>query len=126
VNLLKRTVVAIVIASCVFGLLCLIYPFQRNTRQKPSEVDVTFDHLDSLAQACESYQSRVGAWPPNVTSLLTVVPIKNTNILVDGWGRAIVFVVYTNVTNSMWLESYGADALPKGAGMEADIVYRLP
>jgi hypothetical protein len=85
VNLLKRTVGAIVIASCVIGLMCLIYRSQRDTSQKPNEVDVTFDHLDSLAQAaCESYQSRVGAWPPNVTSLLTVVPIRDTNILVDG------------------------------------------
>jgi len=55
-----------------------------------------------------------------------VIALNDTNILIDAWGREIVFIVHTNVSGSMWLESYGADGLPNGVGMDADIVYQLP
>jgi len=90
------------------------------------EFYVTFDRMDSIAQACESYRRLIGAWPPNVASLLGVIPVKDTNIFVDAWGHEIVFITPTNAPGVMWLKSYGADGIPNGSGADADIFYALP
>jgi len=126
VRLLKRTIAGIAIVFCVAGLFYVGCRHQRHATRKVNELDVTVDRLDSLAQACESYRKLVGAWPADRTSLLRVIALNDTNILIDAWGREIVFIVHTNVPGSMWLESYGADGLPNGVGMDADIVYQLP
>ena len=124
--MIKHTIVGIALFFCVVGTIFVICRHPTNTPAKENDIDVTVDRLDSLSQACESYQKLVGKWPPNRMSLLSVILISDENILIDAWGRDIAFVVYTNVPASMWLESYGADGLRNGVGMDADIVYRVP
>ncbi len=125
-SLLRRTIPGTVIVCCVAGFLYTIWWLQNNTTKNGNPVEVTVDRLDSLAQACEHNRKLVGVWPLNHSSLLKVIQLSNTNILTDGWGREILFLVYTNAPGSMWLKSCEADGLPNGTGIDADIVYQLP
>lgn len=125
VKLLKRILLLIVMSLCVLGAHYLMSRPQKGG-SGDKQTEVTLYRLDTLAQACEEYRKLVGTWPLNGAFLMAAIPIANTNVLLDAWGREFVFISYTNAPGMMWLKSYGADGIPDGIGVDADIIYRVP
>ena len=116
-----------------FLLYMAFWPKERATQNAnemdvtwANKMDVTWVRMAELAEACKNYHRIVGAWPSNFVDLLAVVRIKDKNIFVDGWGNEISLLTHTSASNTMWLESYGADGSQGGFGSNADVVMRLP
>ena len=114
------------VACLVIGLLYATCRHYGRGDGKPDEFYDTMDRMESVAQACEKYRRLVGAWPPNIPVLRSVIWVRDTNIFVDAWGHEIVFIAPTNAPAAMWLKSYGADGITNGFGSNADIFYSLP
>jgi Type II secretion system (T2SS), protein G len=92
---------------------------------KPDPQFSTYERLAYLALDCREFHRATGRWPTSGAILTNVVPSARTNLFLDGWGRPIVFRAITNVSNEMWLISYGADGLPGGVGNDADTIQEV-
>ena len=86
----------------------------------PNELQITLDHLARLHIACDRFHEVTGVWPSSIQALTNVVRLKDVRILLDGWGRGIVLTTVSNVPQTIWLTSYGADGKLGGMGSNAD------
>lgn len=113
--------------SILFAVvLAVVVKLQKKSQPRSVEDMLTYERLEQLADETAKYHRMIGTWPTSPLSLLSAMLVKDTNILVDGWGREFVFRTHTNATNNMWVISYGADGLPGGIGTNADFVVTLP
>lgn len=111
--------------ACAVLCVHLVFPHVRTPPLELTEADVTCERIDKFAEACEAYQRFAGTWPTSVACVRAVVPLNDTNIFFDGWGREINMRFYKDAPNALWLISYGADGLPGGSGAAADILEAL-
>lgn len=93
-----------------------------SSRQATTDRDATtIARMAQLDQALYDFRQLTGKWPTSLGALTAVVQIKQTNILVDGWGREFIILSNSNAPTLVWLVSYGEDGKPGGTGLDADI-----
>jgi hypothetical protein len=78
--------------------------------------EITGEHLAQLSAIIEGFHKSTGTWPRDKYDFLSAV--KDTNILLDGWGHPFRFVTYTNPTTVFWIESYGSRGERRDGGPE--------
>ncbi len=110
----------------LFIILCaLLPPPPDSARRKLTAEEITYDRIDALAEECERYRKVIGAWPTSIISILLSIPIKDTNIMLDAWGREFAIRAFTNAPREIYVISYGADGQPGGHGSNGDIIAHL-
>ena len=87
---------------------------------KDNPTEITVRRIGKLSSVCLDFRRRIGAWPTNISMLINATPIRDYEILFDGWGRQFVILSTSRDTNSIWLMSYGADGIKGGLGTNAD------
>jgi len=85
----------------------------------------TLVNLGLVAEACRDYKRFAGRWPTSLTQLRWAVEVPSSNIYTDGWGREILLVAPAGLSNKIWIQSYGADGLFGGVGLNADYFTEL-
>ena len=68
-----------------------------------------------------AFHSKSNRWPANLEEVIKFAHL-GTNYLVDGWGRALVYVPADYRSGKQGtVTSYGRDGVPGGDGDDADV-----
>ncbi len=124
-TLTKWRLAITVIAIYIVGTLYVIMRTTNTSFSRQPHNEVTYYRIDQLAQECHHYRHVVGTWPTTLLSMLVTIQSKDTNIVIDGWGRQFAILAFSNAPSEIYLVSYGADGRPGGRGSNADIVEHL-
>jgi len=93
--------------------------------QRLDAEEITLVNLGLVADACRDYKRLTGRWPTSLSQLRWTVKVPSSDIYVDGWGREVLLVAPAGLSNTIWIQSYGADGLFGGVGLNADICTEL-
>ena len=93
-------------------------------RLECAKVDRTRLYIENIASALATYRARTGAYPDQAVGLGALIDLDIiTRRPKDAWGNDYV---YTLDRGQPVLTSYGADGVPGGQGLDADISNRFP
>jgi len=96
-----------------------------------AKVAVTKALLANCRFACLSFYTNANRWPVALLELTAnpngrVYIVTGTGGLVDSWGRPLVYVAPAGTNAPGYIQSLGADGLPGGTNLEADISFTIP
>ena len=93
-----------------------------------AKVAVTEILLVNCRVACLSFYTNANRWPIALPELIAntngIVYIKGG--LVDSWGRPLIYVAPAGTNVPGYIQSLGADGLPGGTNLAADISVPIP
>jgi len=96
-----------------------------------AKVAMTKVLLVSCRFACLSFYTNANRWPVTLLDLTAntngiVYIVTGNGGLLDSWGRPLIYVAPAGTNVPGYIQSLGADGLPGGTNLEADISFTIP